>query len=136
MSQSFRGSAKKQAAEKALQKRPVLVLFYMVGCPHCEANEKAWKEAKKKFGGNVVEIDQDAVPDSAGVSGFPTMKYIDAQGKESEISGQKESGDQILSELGAQSKGGSRRRHTRRRGHSRRNRKLRHRSLRNNVALV
>jgi hypothetical protein len=135
MSQSFRGSAKKQAAEKALRKRPVLVLFYMVGCPHCEANDKAWKEAKKKVGGNVVEVDQDAVPDSEGVNGFPTMRYIDAQGKTTEISGEKQSGDQILSELGVSKMRGSRR-HSLRRLNSRRNRKLRHRTLRNNVALA
>ena len=135
MSQSFRGSAKKQAAEKALRKRPVLVLFYMVGCPHCEANEKAWKEAKKKVGGNVVEIDQDAVPESEGVNGFPTMRYVDAQGKTTEITGEKQSGDQILTELGVSKMRGSRR-HSLRRLNSRRNRKLRHRTLRNNVALA
>jgi hypothetical protein len=128
------GSARKKDAERALKKRPVLVLFFMHGCPHCMANEKAWKEAKKKMGGNVVEIDEEATPDSAGVTGFPTMKYITEGGQERVITGERQSGGQILQELGVQQ--GSRRRVSLRRLRRTRNRKLRHRTLRNHVALV
>ena len=120
-----------------LRKRPVLVLFYMIGCPHCQANEKAWKEAKRKVGGkvSVVEVDADATPDSAGVSGFPTMRYIDETGKQTETSGAKDSGDEILTELKVEAPalGGRRRRTGRRRTH-RLSRKLRYRTLRNYIA--
>lgn len=108
------GSARKKDAERMLKKRPLLVLFFMNGCPHCAANEKAWKEAKKKMGGKAVEIEAEATPDSAGVSGFPTMKYITEGGEERVITGSRQSGGQILQELGITTKGGSRRR-TRRR---------------------
>lgn len=132
MSLVYAGANKKQDAEKVLKKRPLLVLFFMEGCPHCEANKPAWNEAKKSMKGRakVAEIEASATPDSAGVSGFPTMKYVDATGKETTTSGEKTSGGQILSELGV-SRGGSRRRRT----HRRHTRKLRHRTLRSYVAL-
>ena len=139
MSTVLRGSAKKKDAEKLLAKRPVLVLFFMEGCPHCEANKPAWDEAKKKVGKGMAtaEIEASATPDAAGVSGFPTMKYVDASGAEKSISGAKQTGDEIIKELGVQpKKGGSRRRHTGRRLTHRRNRKLRHRTLRNHIALA
>ena len=129
----LRGADKQKDAERMLKKRPLLVLFFMDGCPHCEANKPAWEQAKKKMKGSaqVAEIESSATPLSSGVSGFPTMKYIDATGKETTTSGQKQSGDEILSELGASKRGGARRRST----HRRRSRKLRHRTLRSYVAL-
>jgi len=139
--QTFVGAAKKQEAKAALKQRPVLVLFYMIGCPHCEANKPAWQEAKKKVSGGVkvVEIEASATPDDSGVTGFPTMKYMDASGKETETSGQKASGKEIVDELQVPSQGGSRRRRSAkrslRRTHRRRDRKLRHRTLRNYVSL-
>ncbi len=136
--QVYQGAAKKAAAERALKtKRPVLVLFFMHGCPHCIANQKAWKEAKRKFKGGVIEVDQDATPPGEAAQGFPTMQYINEEGRPSTIVGERQSGDQILKELGvAQSGGRHRRGHTARRATHRRNRKLRHRTLRNHVALV
>ncbi len=123
------------SAEAKLKQRPVLVLFYMDGCKHCKNNEKAWKEAKKKYGENTAEIESAEVPESEGVTAFPTMKYISEGGQEESISGAQTSGDEILSKLKVPSTGGRRKR-TFRRAHSRRNRKLRHRTLRNHVALV
>lgn len=133
---SFVGAAKKQDAKKALGNRPVLVLFYMIGCPHCTANKPAWDDAKKRVpaGTEVLEIESDATPDDAEVSGFPTMMYKDKSGKETKTSGEKKSGGQILSELGVPQSGSNRRRSLRR-THRRRNRKLRHRTLRNYVSL-
>ena len=134
---SFTGAGKKQDVKKVLSQRPILVLFYMVGCSHCAANKPAWDDAKKRVDKNtkVVEVESSAVPDDEGVAGFPTMRYVDKDGKKTEISGEKHSAEEIEEGLSMKKKGGSRRRSTRRRGHSRRNRKLGHRSLRNNVSL-
>jgi thiol-disulfide isomerase/thioredoxin len=132
---NFVGAAKKDAAKKALRQRPVLVLFYMIGCPHCEANKPAWEEAKAKAPADtkIVEVDADATPEDEGVQGFPTMKLKKADGSETKTSGQKESGDEILKELEVPSKtGGSKRR---RRTHRGRKGKLLRRTLRNYVAL-
>lgn len=134
---TFVGAAKKQDAKEALQHRPILVLFYMIGCPHCEANKPAWDEAKKNVDKDteVLEIEADAVPEDEGVQGFPTMRHVGKDGKKTETSGKKDSGKDIEDELEIKKKGGLRRRRTLRRTHRRRNGKLRHRSLRNHVSL-
>jgi hypothetical protein len=132
---TFEGASRKDAAKKALRQRPCLVLFYMIGCPHCEANKPAWEEAKAKAPKDmeVLEVDMDATPDDEGVVGFPTMKHKKADGTEEKTSGEKSSGEEILKELDVKpKKGGSRRR---RRTHRVRNRKLLRRTLRNYVAL-
>jgi hypothetical protein len=102
----LRGGDKKEAARKLLKKQHLLVLFFMDGCSHCEANKPAWEEAKKKAGVRTAEIEASATPEEEA-SGFPTMKYGNKT-----ISGQKESGDEILNELGVpkKSSGGGRHR--------------------------
>lgn len=134
---TFTGSGKKQDAKKALQKRPILVLFYMIGCSHCAANKPAWDEAKKRVDKDteVLEIEESAVPNDEGVQGFPTMRYVDKEGKKSEISGERSSADEIEEGLEMKKKGGLRRRRSLRRTNRGRNRKLRHRTLRNHIAL-
>jgi hypothetical protein len=132
---TFEGASRKDAAKKALRQRPVLVLFYMIGCPHCEANKPAWEDAKRKAPKDmeILEVEADATPEDEGVEGFPTMKAKKADGTETKTSGEKSSGDEILRDLGVRSKtGGSKRR---RRTHRSRQRKLLRRTLRNYVAL-
>ena len=134
---SFVGAAKQQDAKKALQTRPVLVLFYMIGCPHCEANKPAWDEAKRRVPKEVevLEVEASATPEDEKVEGFPTMKYKDRSG-ERVTSGEKKSGAEIESELKLpKATGGLRRRRPLRRTNRRRDRKLRHRTLRNDVSL-
>jgi hypothetical protein len=138
MSLMFAGASKKKDAERALKKRPVLVLFFMDGCPHCENNKKAWNEAKQKCGMPTVEIESSAVPDSqTDVNGFPTMMVMKKDGTKKSISGERQSGGEILSELGVKPVSGGRnhRFRTFRRFDSRRNRKFRNRTLRNYIPL-
>lgn len=137
----FKGSARKKDAEKALKtERPCLVLFFKEGCPFCEQNQPAWNALKEKVDPSVtiLEIDAEATPDNAGITGFPTMKYLEDGKDEKSEEGAQPSADEIAKKLKVPTKksSGGRRRHTRRRLSHRRNRKLRHRTLRNNVALV
>ena len=129
----LRGANKKEEAKKLLKTRPLLVLFFMDGCPHCEANKPAWEQAKKKAGVRTVEIEASATPEEEA-TGFPTMKYKSNDGT-TEISGQKETGDQILTELKVpKSAGGARRRlRSYRRVNRLRGGKTRHRTLRSYV---
>ena len=129
----LRGADKKEEAKKLLKTRPLLVLFFMDGCPHCEANKPAWEQAKKKAGVRTVEIEASATPEEEA-TGFPTMKYKSNDGT-TEISGQKDTGDQILTELKVpKSAGGSRRRvRSYRRVNRLRGGKTRHRTLRSYV---
>ena len=127
----LRGGDKKEAAKKLLKKQPLLVLFFMDGCSHCEANKPAWEEAKKKAGVRTAEIEASATPDGEA-NGFPTMKYGDKT-----ISGQKGSGDEILDELKVPKKssgGGRHRQRTGRRVNRLRGGKSRHRTLRSYVS--
>jgi len=122
-----------QEAEEILQEKPLVVLFYMDGCPHCEANKPAWDKFKKSCKVPVAEIEANETPSSSGVSGFPTMMYIKEGGERVVISGKRDSAKEIAGELGAPTSGGGRA--TRRRSHRRR-RHLRHRTSRNYVPLV
>ena len=127
----LRGGDKKEEAKKLLKKQPLLVLFFMDGCSHCEANKPAWEEAKKKAGVRTAEIEASATPDGEA-SGFPTMKY-----GSNTISGQKESGDEILNELKVPKKSSGGRRNrlaTSRRFNRLRGGKSRHRTLRSYVS--
>lgn len=137
----FKGSARKKDAEKALrEQRPCLVLFFKEGCPFCEQNKPAWEALKPQVDPSVtiLEIDDEATPESARVSGFPTMKYLEEGKDEKSEEGAQPSADEIAKKLKVPTKKklGGRRRHTRRRLSHRRQRKLRHRTLRNNIALV
>ena len=130
----LRGGEKKEEAKKLLRQRPLLVLFFMDGCPHCDANKPAWEEAKRKADVPTAEIEASATPEEEA-TGFPTMKYKGEKGTK-EISGQKESGDEILDELDVPKKStGGRRRRIRSRRHvdRRGGRKTRHRTLRSYI---
>jgi len=131
----LRGGNKKEEAKKLLKTRPLLVLFFMDGCPHCDANKPAWEEAKKKADVPTAEIEASATPEEEA-TGFPTMKYKSKTGTK-ETSGQKESGDEILDELDVpkKSSGGRRRRlRSLRRVNRLGGRKTRHRTLRSYIS--
>lgn len=133
----LRGADKKKDAETLLKKRPILVLFFMDGCPHCAANKPAWDSLKSQTNIPMAEIEASATPESTGVFGFPTMMFITEKGETRKTEGQKSSAEEIKKELkmSKKKKGGSRRRVARGLT-NRRNRKFRHRTLRNYVSLV
>lgn len=115
---------KVEEARKSLRERPVLVLFYMIGCSHCERNQPAWDKMEKKMKGKmkVVKIESADVPPETGVTSFPTMKYFPKKGKAKTLAGAQESANAILGGLGVKS--GGTRRSSRRQRHSTR-RKIR-----------
>ena len=121
----------KQEAEELLQKKPLVVLFYMEGCPHCAANKPAWDDLKKTCKLPMAEIEAEETPSSSGVTGFPTMIYITKDGSKKSIEGKRGSGKEIAKELELPTSGG--RRHASRLRSHRRRRHLRHRTLRNYV---
>jgi hypothetical protein len=132
----LRGADKKKDAEMLLQKRPILVLFFMDGCPHCAANKPAWDALKQNVSMPTAEIEASATPDSTGIVGFPTMMLITETGETRKTEGKKSSAQEIKKDLKmSKKKGGSKRRNTYRKT-NRRNRKLRHRTLRNYVSFV
>ena len=104
-----------EEVRKALRQRPVLVLFYMDGCSHCERNQPAWDKAEKKVKKNieVVRVESKDVPPETGVTSFPTMMYTSKKGKTRTLAGAQESGQAILSKLGVKTPSTRRARRTR-----------------------
>lgn len=129
----LRGQDKKAEAKKMLEKKPILVLFFMDGCPHCESTMPHWDSMVQKAGVESVKIESSATPDDSGVTGFPTMEYHTPSGEVKRIEGERSSPSDISTELGLV-KGGRRRRT--RRFRKRGTRKLRHRSLSRHIAFI
>lgn len=97
--------------KQKLKRRPLLVLFYMNGCSHCEANKPKWDEMKRKHGHiPVEEIESAEVPPEEHVSGFPTMKFKPAKGRERVVTGQQESAEVLARKLGLNRRTSTRRR--------------------------
>jgi len=103
---------KMEEARRSLQKRPVLVLFFMNGCQHCVRNEPAFRAAAKKMKGKakIVRIESKDVPPEEGVTSFPTMKYRPKVGPDRVLPGSQTKGQEILSKLGLKGEQGTRRR--------------------------
>ena len=111
-----------------MSKRSTVVYFYMIGCPHCEAMRPAWEDAKKKLkkgGAEVKEKESAQVGPQDGVQSFPTVVAYKGGEEFKRVEGSRDSGAQIVSELGLQ-RGSARRSRT-----YRGKRKTRHRTLRN-----
>ena len=131
----LRGAEKKEEAKQMLAKKPILVMFFMDGCPHCESTMPHWdKMAGAHPGIEAVKIEASATPDDSGVSGFPTMEYHTSTGEVKRVEGEKASPAEIESALALSRKGGRRRRTLRLR--NRRSRKFRHRSLSRHVSFI
>lgn len=121
-------SSRRRASSK---KRPTVVFFYMIGCPHCEVTRPAWDDAKKKMkGAKIEERESKDVTAADNVSSFPTI-VMKEDGKEvKRIDGSRTQGGEIIKELGLNgSSAGGRRTY-------RRSRKFRHRTLRNYKAFA
>lgn len=106
------GGAKMEEARRSLRSRPVLVLFFMNGCPHCVRNEPAFRAAAKKMKGKakIVRIESKDVPPEEGVTSFPTMKYRPAHGPDRVLLGSQTKGTDILTKLDLKGERGTRRR--------------------------
>lgn len=66
-------------------KKPVMVLFYMIGCSHCDALHPTWKEVEKTYKNNkaieTAEVefgDLALFPDDIrkNIAGFPTIQVL------------------------------------------------------------
>jgi hypothetical protein len=102
MATSFVEGGRIEEARRSLQTRPILVLFFMDGCPHCVRNEPAWRSAASKMKGKakIVRIESKDVPPEEGVTSFPTMKYRPLHGNDRVLPGSQTKGADILKKLG------------------------------------
>ncbi len=116
---------------------PVAIFVYMIGCPHCEKMDPIWEDlAKKRSGTDFVKIEQNNVPQSEGITGFPFFMVIEKGKRKKQVGGEMPA-DKLESKLfssGGFRLAGGRRRRTGRLGG--RVRKVAHRTLRRHVSLV
>lgn len=68
------------AVKEALSsKEPVVIFFYMIGCPHCEAMKGSWENLKAKHSDTkLVKVESQNVPKSleGEINGFPHFMKI------------------------------------------------------------
>lgn len=74
--------------KKALSsKEPVVIFFYMIGCPYCEKMNGPWESLKAKHSDTkFVRIESQNVPKSLKIGGFPHFMRIE-NGKEKSVKG-------------------------------------------------
>jgi thiol-disulfide isomerase/thioredoxin len=106
--------------------RPVVVYYYMDGCPHCEATWPAWRKLRSSAEASFQEVESK---DAEGISGFPTFVVLQGTREVKRISGEQRDAKALAKALGLRRKPTGGRRTYRRR------RTLRHRTLRNYIAL-
>jgi hypothetical protein len=117
-----------------MKKDKVIVYYYMIGCPHCEANQKAWDETEKLAKKNDIKtVKIESQEPQCDESSFPTIVLKENGKKTKRVEGTQKSGGDVMKGLGLQFVGGRRRRTNRRRNVSRK--RLFNRTLRNHVTL-
>lgn len=123
----------KEKVTKFLKEKPIVVFFYMDGCPHCENTMGPWKElCAKRSDYKFAQVESANVPDGMNIQGFPHFEARHDDGEEDEADGAKESAEDIESSLKLRPKrGGSRRRRARR--FTRRIRKRTYRTRRRHI---
>lgn len=103
--------------KKALSsKEPVVIFFYMIGCPHCEKMKGPWENLKAKHSDTkLVKVESQNVPKSleSKIGGFPHFMKIE-DGKEKVSVGGSMSEGELESKLFGGLRGGRSRRLRRR----------------------
>ena len=120
--------------KKLMNKKGVIIFFFMNGCGHCEATRPAWTELTRSgLPYEFAEVESAAVSPQTGISGFPHFHLVDKSGKVRTVDGEKTNILDLAKSLGIslKKKGGSKslrslRRNTRRL--TRRVRKVLHRA--------
>ena len=103
-----------QNLDALLEKKNIIIYFFMIGCPYCEKTTPIWNEFKSKQKGfEFAEIESADIPsnkkDELGIQGYPHFVKIDSKGKRKKVSGSKSSLEELSGALLGKA-GGSRRR--------------------------
>ena len=99
-------------------RKPMVIFFYMDGCPHCDATMDPWKKvASQGFPYEFVEVESANVPPETGITGFPHFMVRHPDGSTTESDGEERDEKELEKKLKLRKKGGlrSRRRTARRR---------------------
>lgn len=117
--------SKKEVEQKLKSHGSVAILFFMRTCGHCMNTKPIWDNLANESYIKMLNASAENVPDSLGITGFPTMILIENGKVKKRIDGERTDKDELKKEL-LGSKSGGRRRRTR-------SRKTRRRTVRKSL---
>jgi hypothetical protein len=118
----------KSAVESLLKsKGPVAIMFFMRTCGHCIKTKPVWDKVAEDSTIDMKNVSSDNVPESLGITGFPTMVKVENGKIVKRIDGSRLDRSQLEKDLF----GGGSRKHRHRRLHTRRHRRRSIRKRRN-----
>jgi len=132
--EDYKSPEDKDTVRKLMKQPQTIIFFYWKDCGHCIRTMPHWKSVCKNKANHglgdvkLVSVEREAIPEEAGVNGFPHFQLTNKRGKKSSVDGEKTSEDELAKFLRDGMKLGGRRR-TRRRNTRRlvrRVRKTRH----------
>jgi hypothetical protein len=106
----------KDEVRKLMKETPIIIFFHWKDCSHCIHTMPHWDgvcKNKAKYGlGDVkmIKVEKEAIPEEAGINGFPTFFIKTKSGKKKTVGGSRDSEDQLGSDLSSAFKSGGRRR--------------------------
>ena len=102
--------SKKEVESLLKSKEPVAILFFMRSCGHCIATKPVWDEIANDGSMDMRNVSSDNVPDSLGITGFPTMIVVKDGKVSKRIDGSRTDKSELKKELLGDKSGGRRRR--------------------------
>ena len=79
--------------------KPVVIFFFLEGCPHCETMDPIWEELEKETPDTeFIKVESSAVPSELGITGFPKFMKIQGGKQVSSVDGEV-SKDELKSKL-------------------------------------
>ena len=105
--------------KKALtSSKPVVIFFYLTGCPHCDAMDPIWSALEKETPNvEFVKAESSVVPAELGITGFPKFIRVAGGKQVSSVDGEVSKDElktKLLSSLGGRRRRSSRLKRTRR----------------------
>lgn len=93
-------SSQVNEARKLMKMKPMIIFFYMEGCPHCDATKPAWNNlVTSGLPFEFAEIETAAVPPESGIHGFPHFSVKHQNGSEKVTDGKKSTAKELADSL-------------------------------------
>ena len=84
-----------------MNKKGVVIFFFMDGCGHCEATRPAWEQLSRSgFPLEFAEVESSVVSPEFGIRGFPHFHLVDSKGRVKKVDGEKTSKSELANSLG------------------------------------
>jgi len=98
-----------EAVKKLMKEKPIIIFFFMEGCPHCDATRPAWSNLKTAgLPYEFAEVESAAVPPESGITGFPHFQVVRKNGDVKTSDGRKETAKELADSLGLNINGNKR----------------------------